>query len=766
MLNHLSGVSDLSASFSDYKNISHLVGYLHDIGKATNRFQNYLENGGERGEVLHSLQGAFYIDDITNNFDGIGNLLKEIVALTIAAHHGSLSDGVSPYGEGLFIDKLARKDKKEYYYLEIKQNITSDFSSKIKRFIEDAISEINSVILQIQEKYEKKESAQFALGLFVKYIYSCLIDADRLNAYLHEVNEVYKYPTVDWNNLIDVFEKNIRKFSSNSQIAKIRQVISEQCKESAKKSTGIYQLSVATGGGKTLSSFRFALHHCKKHDKQRIIYVIPYLSIIEQTSATLHNILSLDGESDVILEHHSNIVTPDNDENDDVEKQKIRKLATSRWESPIIITTMVQFLETIMSAKGSDLRKLHNMSDAVIIFDEIQSLPIKTVHLFNEVISFLAKMRNSTILLCTATQPRLHLTGRKNLLLANSPNLIDCDNLFHHFNRTSIIAKPEMSTDEFADFVKEKAVINGNCLVIVNTKKVARKIFEKLDNPVGFRVYHLSTSMCQEHRSIILDKVKKALDEKENIVCVATQLIEAGVDISFSCVIRASAGLDSVMQAAGRCNRNGESDIAKDVYIIPLRDENLDKLDDIKSGKEITARLIREYGGADLSDSKIMEKFYEYYFHNNENKMDYAIKDGKTIYDMLSMNRTGEGNYRNKTGKDVPCFVRHAFRTAAESFSVIDNKAESVVVMYGEAESLIEIYTKYPRNIVSKEKLTIIKKLEKFSVSLYAHEINNLTNKGAISIMDDESCIKYLSKLYYSKDVGVNTEIDPDTFII
>ena len=764
LFEHLSNVSKLAATFSDYESISNLTGFLHDIGKASKCFQEYLLEGGVRGKVVHSLQGGFLIDELMSDSIGLdNNLLKETISLVVAAHHGSLDDGVALDGEDLFVNKLERKDVEKYSYSEIKQNVPDAFLMEIKDLIKAAKSEITSVIQLIQEAYDNKNSAQFALGLFIKYIYSCLIDADRLDAYLFENNEEFKPFNADWDKLIGTFEKNIQKLCSDSEVGKIRHAVSMKCKESAKKSTGIYQLSVATGGGKTLSSFRFALHHCKLHSKKRIIYVIPYLSIIEQTSENLREILGLNEDDGIILEHHSNIVTS---EGENEEEQKIRKLTTSRWDSPIIVTTMVQFLETVMSAKAGNLRKFHNMSDAVIIFDEIQSLPIKTVHLFNETVSFLSEIRNSTILLCSATQPHLSSTERNNLLMESSPDLIDCANLFDQLKRTVIVAEPERTTNELADFVVEKAKLNGNCLVITNTKKEARELFDNMSIINDFEVYHLSTAMCQAHRRDILEKAKEALNYGTKVILVATQLIEAGVDISFACVVRVAAGLDSVIQAAGRCNRSGESDAPKEVYVVPLADENLAHLDVIKTGKEITLRLIREYEGIDLSETKILEQFYRYYLSDKESQMDYTVKDGNTIYDMLSSNKIGTGNYINRNGKNPHCAVKHAFRTADENFGVIEKNTESVVVMYKDAEKLIEAYRILPKSLVTREKLAIIKKLEKYSVSLFPHGINELINVRAIDMLDDESGIKYLNKLYYSEHVGVVTEINPDACII
>ena len=757
---HLNNVADMSSEFSFCGSLSRLTGSLHDFGKATADFLGYFENGGARGSVVHALQGAFFVDEFycdPNDIAGI--LVKEITSIAIANHHGSLSDGISPDGESVFLHKLTDKENVKYNYQESKRNIAS-IEHELKHSFMDtfnsAKSEVHTILDKIKRTYKSKESAQYALGLLTKFIYSCLIDADRLDAYQFDTEDYSTHDAVDWNRLTSAFELNLKKRNDGSEIASIRQAVSDKCKDAATKGTGIYLLSVPTGGGKTLSSFRFALHTCK--NKKRIIYVIPYLSIIEQTVSEIQAILGLDNINDIILEHHSGIVAPENED-----KQELRKLSTSRWDRPIIITTMVQFLETVMSARGSDLRKFHNMSDSVIIFDEIQSLPVKTVHLFNETVTFLSKFCNSSILLCTATQPLLDKTERHNLLLDTNPYLIDCVDLFNNLKRTEIVSEKEKDIDAFSTLISEKAELEGNCLAIFNTRQSAREAYYRIKDIYGFTVYHLSTSMCSAHRAATIDKIRAALDTNKNIICVSTQLIEAGIDISFSCVIRASAGLDSVIQAAGRCNRNGRSDQPKKVYVISLKNESLDKLEDIKTGRDITNRLIRENENDDLSNPELLKQFYKQYFYDRRRYMDYPTNAEESVYEMLSLNKAGVLNYRNRTSQNCSSLIAHAFQSADENFCVIDKKGKSVVVPYGEAENLIEQYTSQPKGVITKTKFDIIKQLEKYSVQLYTWEIEKLGS--AISVMDDETGILILNKLHYKDTLGVVYDTDPTDYI-
>lgn len=763
LYDHSSNVAQISSAISHYPNISRLLAYLHDIGKLASEFQEYIIKGGNRGSVVHAWQGALLVKELALEGSNIEELLIEIIGFCVTAHHNQLNDGVNPDGTIDFYEKLFRSEDGKYSYDEIMKKITEQDRVKLKKLFDDAKPEISNFLRKIKEVYKTSNSANYALGLFVKYLLSCLVDADRLDAHLFETSEIFTYEPYNWDDLILVFERNLSALSGDSLIDSIRKSVSEKCKLAASKETGIYQLLVPTGGGKTFSSFRYALHHCKKYGKKRIIYVIPYLSIIEQTADSLRKILSLSSENDVIFEHHSNIIEPE-----DEESSEIRKLSATRWDKPIILTTMVQFLESVMSAKSGKLRKFASMADSVIIFDEIQSIPTKAIHCFNEVVSFLSKILNSTILLCSATQPSLESTQRSNLLICEDAKLIDCSDDFKDIKRVNVLSDTEKDYETTVEFILIRAQENGNCLVIVNTKNSSLKIFNQLKNLTNeYKLFHLSTSMYPVHRATQIKRMKDSLKNNERVICVSTQLIEAGVDISFSCVIRAMSGLDSIAQAAGRCNRNGESILPKPVYTFSLKEENLDKLNDIKSGKEITEQLIIDQNmDRDLLSNRNMTEFYKRYFSKKTNQMDYPTPDGNTIYAMLSGNNYGKSNYTNRTGSSFPYFFSHAFRSADENFNVIDDKTKSVVIMHGEAIDLIERYRIQPRKIITKEKIMIIKKLQKFSISLYDWQLKELDRQGGLELLDESTGIILLNQAFYLDDIGVIVSSNQREFIV
>lgn len=628
LYDHLHGAGRLASGFEDeFADISRTAAVLHDVGKVAQQFQTYLlSDDGHRGDVQHARQGAFVVNDFFESKGEIEEIAKEILELAISKHHGGLPDCIDESGNRAFLLGFTESDKsnEKYAYQEIKRGLNGlalDLQSNFRGSAED----IACFLKKIKSLRLSKDSIYFYLGLLVKLIYSRLVDADRTDAACFETRKQYRPNAVDWQNLISRLDKSMRSFDSSSEINRIRHQINEQCCLAGARETGIYRLSIPTGGGKTLASLNFALHHALKTGKRRIIYVIPYLSITTQTAKTFRDVLGLNSDSDVLLEHYStagmqrsaDVADNASSEFEDAGEHQ-RKLAAERWDNPIIVTTMVEFLETVMSARGTKLRKFHNMADSVIIFDEIQSLPMNTINLFNEIVSFLSKITNSTILLCSATQPLLEKTKRENLLLSEKPDLIaETESYEDKLRRTRIVASAEnKSCDELGQIIYQQARKNGNCLAIVNLKKEAREIFqclERLDVNHEFELIHLSTAMCGRHRTDCLNRIGALLDpgNPKPVICVSTQLIEAGVDISFACVVRAMAGLDSIMQAAGRCNRNGESVEPKNVYVYPLKDEDSMEryLPDIAMGKQLTLQIMENYPGKDLLSSNIVVQY-------------------------------------------------------------------------------------------------------------------------------------------------------------
>ncbi|MFZ5353394.1 MAG: CRISPR-associated helicase Cas3', partial [Bacillota bacterium] len=538
------------------------------------------------------------------------------------------------------------------------------------------------------------------------------------------------------------------------------------CKESGKRESGIYQLSVPTGGGKTLSSLRYALEHARKYNKDRIFYIIPFITITEQNAKEIKDIL---GREDIVLEHHSNVVIDNNDED--------YKLLTERWESPIIFTTMVQFMNTLFEGGTQSIRRLHNLANSVIIFDEIQTLPIKSVHLFNNAINFLSYICNASVVLCTATQPLLEITD-KPVKLCENPNIVpDIYKRFEQFKRVELKDKTingGYSIDLLKDFITEKSESSKSILVIVNTKSVARNLFERLNKIMDTiekgkkcTLFHLSTNMCPINRLDVLKKMKEKLG-KERLICVSTQLVEAGVNISFECVIRSLAGMDSLSQAAGRCNRHGESS-CKEAYIVNINEENIDKLLDIKTGQDKTLRVLYEFKENpahfeyDLLSQKTMDTYYKYYFHERKPEMDYCLAGeykGKALYDILAANDVGREAYYGRNGRNPEAILRQAFKTAGRSFSFIDQNTTAILVPYGKGKELI---TKL-NGVCSLSDLKVcLREAQHYIVNLYDTDRRKLEKINAITKLANGDILA-LKESFYDEEIGISFEKLPMEF--
>jgi CRISPR-associated endonuclease/helicase Cas3 len=733
---------------------------FHDMGKLSSEFVEYLKHSHReeklghkpngKGSVIHSTQGAKFLYESQSNVnDLMAAMTREISAICIANHHGSLMDGISPCGDTPFRDRI-EKENEGLHYAEIIKEAEKEHIPISS--VSDTLKRCGGELKEFIETCKANNlNVAFMLHLLTKSVFSCLVDADRYNAYCFEINKAQEIAIQlpPWEDYAQRLEQKISTFAVDSDINIIRRDISEKCLYAANRPKGIYQLDVPTGGGKTLSSLRFALSHAKIHEAEHVIYVIPYLSVLDQTAKDIKEALQYQSADNFILEHHSNLIISENQE-----EAQTHRILTDRWDSPIIITTMVQFLESIYSSKSSDLRKFHNMANAVFIFDEVQSLPLKCTYLFNEAVNYLHYCAGCSILLCTATQPPLN-EAEKPIYLSKASALIpDMRKSFYNLKRTHIVPSTipsGYSMDMLQQFVLGKFNEEGNCLVILNTKKDAAKLYCLLKcsiqaNPQAqIGLIHLSTAMCPAHR---LDTIKAIKERKQkNILCISTQLIEAGVDISFGCVIRAIVGLDSIAQAEGRCNRNGEDPNGKKVYIVNIAEENLSMLPDIKYGADITYRIFAE-STPDLLSFTAIERYYKEYFYKQKFQMSYPTNETGNLYDLLSINQKGTGAYQNRGGINPPA-LRQAFQTAGELFSVIEQHTTGVLVPYADGAKLAKDY----KSADIKRKNVLLYQMGRYSVSLYPYQIKRLEELEALTLIDDE--ILMLDTRYYNDKLGV-----------
>lgn len=751
---HLKNVAEMASSFASAfggRTFARTCGLLHDLGKYSKDFQDYLHrqmNGGNasRGETIHSVQGGLFALD---HFDeGTADILMNV----IASHHGELLDMLG--SEGRTAEARAKKTTQHGKSVKdlYQEALTYPEAAQLVSLIDEL--GLRDEFRKVRQSIKEHRLESFGLHLFVRMVYSCLVDADRCDA--AGIDGRCSIPP--WHEINDALERRLASFANKKPLDSVRADTSRQCKEAGARERGIYTLSVPTGGGKTLSSLRFAIRHAQTHGLKRIIYVIPYLSIIDQTAKELRGIFG-DKADEWMLEHHSNIVIPEM-END--ETSEARKLLTERWDRPIIVTTMVRFMETVISNRASDLRRLHNMTESVIVFDEIQSLPLQCVYLFNMTVNFLCKMCGSSAVLCTATQPALANVNHRIQLTSNDRLVsLDADSLaLFKRVRFEFLTDTPKTTDEVARFAADLVVEGKRVLVVMNTKKTAADVYRAGTTLLCTDVerYFLSTDLCAQHRKDNIARVKAAMNDggaSRPLLCVSTQLIEAGVDLSFDAVIRANAGIDSIVQAGGRCNRHGEKDEPQMVYVVSVEGEKLANLPDIPIAQNATRRTREDFPELELTDERVLERFYKYLFYEHEDEMGYPFKEGtRTVYEALSKNSTDRSRYKSMFDEEYKGCAA-GFATAAAEFKMIKEFQVSAVVPYPPCrEKVMELVTAFVRTFDPMEKIHILRQLQPYTVSVFANRESWLQSVS-------EKCgdvFYFVSQDYYDSELGLVSE--------
>ncbi|MBE6862158.1 MAG: CRISPR-associated helicase Cas3' [Ruminococcus sp.] len=734
--------------------IAYIQGLFHDAGKLTDKFNEYVCGNSDctRGEIDHSYAGARYLYELAHKLDRADIIhVSKLIARTIISHHG-LHDWISDEGEDYFSQRTSKDD----FYEEILGNIPELCSeAELMGLLEEAVGEYNSIRSTIKE-ISCKDAVKygFYMGMLERLMQSVLIDADRTDTadFMSDSKTEKVFDTQKlWAEMHDKMEQKLSSFSSAAdRISMQRRSISERCRDFAVNKSGVVRLIVPTGGGKTLSSLRFAIEYCKRHGGEKIIYTAPFMSILEQNS---DEIRSIAGEQ-AFLEHHSNIIA-DIDSENDLQEYELR---TEKWDSPVIATTMVQFLNTLFSGKTSCVRRMHRLAKSVIIIDEVQSVPMKCVNMFNLAINFLSKICGCTVVLCSATQPVLDETDYPLIVDENSSMTGDWTQDFEVFRRTEIVPCIEpcgYSFEQAADFCFEKYEENGNLLVVVNTKAAALRIFELVREQAGdsAEIIHLSTSMCPEHRRNKIRDVREHLEAKRPVICITTQLIEAGVDISFKCVVRSLAGMDNAAQAAGRCNRHGEADGICSVYVINITDEKLGSLKEIKEAQEASEQLIYSERYDDYLSVETLSDYFRKLYTMERDKLSYNVVDGDsstTLLGLLSLN-SDRYNVRKKLENK---YCGQAFKTAGSLFEVIDSRTVDVIVPYNdEARDIID---RLNSDIKPDEALELLRKSQKYTVGIYSGTNIKLAENSALNILGCGAAV--LKEEFYNMELGVVTE--------
>ncbi len=734
--------------------IAYIQGILHDAGKLTDKFNEYVCGSSDytRGEIDHSYAGARYLHELALKVDKAEIYpVSRLIARTIISHHG-LHDWVSDEGEDYFLKRTSTND----CYDEILGNINELCGeAELLNLLEEAAGEYASVRGTIKEMSGRNGvSYSFYMGMLERLMQSVLIDADRTDTadFMSDSETEKRFDTEKlWEKMHERMEEKLSRFSSaTDRISMQRKSISQRCRDFAADKSGVCRLIVPTGGGKTLSSLRFAIEYCRQHGCEKIIYTAPFMSILEQNS---DEIRSIAGE-EAFLEHHSNIIA-DIDCDNDLQEYELR---TEKWDSPVIATTMVQFLNTLFSGKSSCVRRMHRLAKSVIIIDEVQSVPMKCVNMFNLAINFLTKICGCTVVLCSATQPVLDETDYPLIIDENSSMTGDWTQDFEVFRRTEIVPCIEpcgYSFEQAADFCCNKFEENGNLLVVVNTKAAALRIYDlvKEREDGEAEIIHLSTSMCPEHRRDKIKTIRECLEAKRPVICITTQLIEAGVDISFKCVVRSLAGMDNAAQAAGRCNRHGEAEGICSVYVINITDEKLGCLREIKEAQEASEQLIYSERYDDYLSVETLSDYFRKLYNMEKNELSYNVIDGNTgttLLGLLSLNKQRHDLNFKKENK----FCAQAFKTAGRLFEVIDSRTVDVIVPYNDEAK--DIISRLNDDIKPDEAIELLRKSQKYTVGIYRVTNIKLSENNALSILNCGAAS--LKGEFYSMELGVVTE--------
>ncbi len=659
---------------------------------------------GPVGRVDHSTAGAQYA------VDQFG-LRGRILAYCIAGHHAGLPDWHTSETAGRALK--VRLDDNSHLKRALSQTIPHEILSQPKP---------SSALLGKAEGF----------ALWVRMLFSCLVDADFLDteAFMDADTAARRLNTVTPTDMLRRFNVYMEEQFSQAPpkpVNRIRAEVLQQCRNKAHKTPGLFSLTVPTGGGKTLSSLAFALEHAVLHGKRRIIYAIPYTSIIEQSANVFRDIFP-----DEVIEHHSNL---------DPERETAKsRLAAENWDAALIVTTNVQFFESLFAARTSRCRKLHNIVDSVVVLDEAQLLPPEFLQPILDVMNLLVRHYGVTFVLSTATQPALGTLHTFQCTLRGLDNvreiISDPDALYHDLKRVTVIWPQDFHLAQDWEDVAQQIQQHPCVLAVVNSRTDARELHRRM--PDG--TIHLSALMCGEHRSRVISDVKQRLLAGESVRVVSTQLVEAGVDVDFPVVYRALAGLDSIAQAAGRCNREGKLEHGEVIVFVPPKPAPPGPL---RRAAETTVSLLTGSSDHTLTPD-LFSRYFEHFY------MRARSLDTRGITELL----TPQG------GNDDPLTVQ--FRTAAQHFRLVDESGyRSILVRYGESPVLIGRLQK------EGPERWLMRKLQRYTVSLPEWQFRELLASGDVSEIHPDIFAQTADVLYHPQ-LGIlldDLNLDPSDLI-
>ena len=700
---HLHNAGDLAgllASQFGCEEWARHAGLVHDIGKSAPAFQRYLLEDGPKTEHAAAAAIALY------------QLNTHLLAYCAAGHHAGMPDG----GDGT--------DTPDSPTLRAKLMRQKKYGWNIPGYLKEAGLPASTVLPRPPTVTMGRHG--FSLSFLTRMLFSCLVDADYLDteAFMNSApvrrNEFPLAP------LPALLEQHLDSFGvPGNELNRRRAQILARCKEAAHLPRGLFSLTVPTGGGKTLSSMAFALRHAAEHGLRRIIYVIPYTNIIEQTAGVFHKIFG----DEAVLEHHSNAGYDDAEETRNIDRL-YKRHASENWDIPIVVTTSVQFFESLFSNRPSKCRKLHSIANSVVIFDEAQMLPMPYLLPCVRAIAELVKNYRCTAVLCSATQPALD----KYFPSGICPVEIcpDYEALYAFFRRTRFVVEEDaFSTEALAEQLNSE----HQTLCIVNTRMQAQAVFELLQ---GEGCYHLSTLMYPLHRKRTLEVIRKRLQDGLSCKVVSTSLIEAGVDLDFPSLYRERAGLDSMIQAAGRCNREGKRPIDGSlVHLFRFTQDHSHRIPaSLALPFRVADKLMQEH--EDIGSPATIRAYFEELFHHKG-----LALDQKNIVGRL------------EAGAQSFSFP---FASVAEEFHLIEQNTRQVLIAPDNVPAAVEIANQLKQGIRSQK---LLRDAGQYSVNVYENAYSALLGAGVLDVLDDELAVLRDVSLY-DLQIGLRT---PDTGI-
>lgn len=698
-------------------------GLLHDIGKACSLFQQRVRGKTER-KVDHSTAGARLAAE------GLGQAGR-LLAYCIAGHHSGLPDGQSN-DESSLAHRLDPARRHIESYTAWRACLGADVLTAPPASV----------------PFDRRsEGVGFRLTFFLRMLFSCLVDADRLDA--ESVGDAERSARREAYRGLDALAERLDAFLADKQreveptdVNRIRAEVLAACREKAELPPGLFSLTVPTGGGKTLSSLAFALDHAKRHGLSRVVYVIPYTSIIEQNACVFRKALD-DPDGEFVVEHHSNLLPPEKGGEEESAKADDRPHpATENWDAPVIVTTAVQFFESLFSHKAGRCRKLHNLTKSVIILDEAQMLPLPYLFPCLDALRELTATYGASVVLCTATQPALHAPdpsgdggeGLKGGLTGVREIMPDPASLHASLKRVHVQHLGELSDLELA----KRLTGEPQVLCIVNTRRQARRLFEALrggldapeDKSNGR--FHLSALMCPQHRTETLDRIRKALAEGRPCRVVSTTLVEAGVDVDFPVVWRAESGIDSIAQAAGRCNREGLRERGE-VYV--FRPEGGLPPGHFRRTAQAARSVVDRHPNDLLHPDAVRDYFLELYWQAGPGSL-----DEKNILERL-------------TSDAKHCWF--PFREIGQDFQLIESATQGLIIPYDDtAREVVRALDSLEPGMRAGG---LLRRAQRQTVSLYSREMERLEREGAVRRIGPGGQFFVLSNPgLYSPEVGLD----------